>query len=233
VRGDFEAQGFAVFPDVVTEPECEAISTAVSGDPSVAVTSRKWLSEPWCHDLAASLSRNVALSGVFSSTFVPVQCTLFEKSPRKNWLVSLHQDLSIPVRERVRSGELSGWSVKDDALFVQPPPRVLESLVALRVHLDDCEPETGALRVVPGSHRFGRLDSTRALALREANGETTPSVKRGGILAMRPLLLHASSKATIPSRRRVLHFVFGPPSLPLGLTWADAPSRDIELPRRV
>jgi hypothetical protein len=36
---------------------------------------------------------------------------------------------------------------------------------------------------------------------------------------MRPLLLHASSKATSPVPRRVLHFVFGPPTLPLGLEW--------------
>ena len=102
-------------------------------------------------------------------------------------------------------------------LFVQPPPRILESLVALRVHLDDCGPQTGALRVVPGSHRFGRLDGTRASALREEYGEVMPTVSRGGVLAMRPLLLHASPKATVPSLWRVRHFVFGPPTLPPGL----------------
>jgi hypothetical protein len=31
--------------------------------------------------------------------------------------------------------------------------------------------------------------------------------------------LHASSKATGTSRRRVLHFVFGPRALPYGLEW--------------
>jgi hypothetical protein len=36
---------------------------------------------------------------------------------------------------------------------------------------------------------------------------------------MRPLLLHASSKAINPNRRRVLHFLFGSASLPLGLEW--------------
>jgi hypothetical protein len=39
---------------------------------------------------------------------------------------------------------------------------------------------------------------------------------------MKPLLLHASSKATVPNRRRVLHFLFGPKALPLGLSWAYA-----------
>jgi hypothetical protein len=45
------------------------------------------------------------------------------------------------------------------------------------------------------------------------------AASRGGALAMRPLILHASSKATSLASRRVLHFVFGPPKLPLGLEW--------------
>jgi hypothetical protein len=39
---------------------------------------------------------------------------------------------------------------------------------------------------------------------------------------MRPLILHASSKSTELSQRRVLHFVFGPAKLPLGLEWRRA-----------
>jgi hypothetical protein len=218
----FQAQGFAVLPDVVTEPLLERILAALPEEGDVGVRPRKWLAESWCRDVAGYLRRHPALAQIVPPTWVAVQCTLFEKSSRKNWLVSLHQDLSIPVRERVSNGGLSGWSCKDGVLFVQPPPRILESLVALRVHLDDCGPHTGGLRIVPGSHRFGRLDGTRAAALRDEYGEAAPTVSRGGLLAMRPLLLHASSKATVPSLRRVLHFVFGPPSLPLGLAWRDS-----------
>jgi hypothetical protein len=42
-----------------------------------------------------------------------------------------------------------------------------------------------------------------------------------GAVVMRPLL-HSSSKATQLLPRRALHFVFGPPKLPLGLTWQNA-----------
>ncbi len=38
-------------------------------------------------------------------------------------------------------------------------------------------------------------------------------------LIMKPLILHASSKSSSDERRRVLHFVFGPRTLPLGLEW--------------
>jgi hypothetical protein len=80
----------------------------------------------------------------------------------------------------------------------------------------------GAVRVAPGSHRFGRLVSAQAVALRAERGEVVPEIPRGGALVMRPLLLHASSKAAAPVARRVLHFVFGPPQLPAGLVWKEA-----------
>jgi ectoine hydroxylase-related dioxygenase (phytanoyl-CoA dioxygenase family) len=144
---------------------------------------------------------------------------LFDKSPEKNWLVALHQDLSIPVKHRVQSSECSGWSEKEGPLYVQPPVSVLEQLVAVRIHIDDCPEESGALRVVAKSHLEGRLSRDRAEALRLEHGETAVPVDRGGALVMRPLILHASSKATSLSQRRVLHFVFGPPRLPLGLEW--------------
>lgn len=218
--GSFEARGFAVVPGVLAESECQSALDAVLEQGRFESRSRAWLTHPWCQKLARSLKQHAALAGIVAPTAVAVQCTLFEKSPDNNWLVSLHQDLSIPVREQVADSELTGWSRKEGALFVQPPVSVLESLVALRVHLDDCDAESGALRLVPGSHRFGRLDVRQAAALRDGHGEVTAAVKRGDVLAMRPLLLHASSKAMVPSFRRVLHFVFGPPVLPRGLRWA-------------
>jgi hypothetical protein len=216
----FEAQGFAVIPGVLTESERQCILDVVLEQRQSQARLRACLTHSWCQELAISLKQHAALAGIVAPNAVAVQCTLFEKSPDNNWLVSLHQDLSIPVRERVDDSELSGWSTKEGVLFVQPPTSILESLVALRVHLDDAGPESGSLRLVPRSHRFGRLDVRRAVALRDEHGEVTPEVKQGGVLAMRPLLLHASSKAVVPSFRRVLHFLFGPPTLTRGLRWA-------------
>jgi ectoine hydroxylase-related dioxygenase (phytanoyl-CoA dioxygenase family) len=143
----------------------------------------------------------------------------FEKSSSNNWLVSIHQDLSIPVQARVDAAACSGWSKKDGVLFVQPPAAVLENIVAVRLHLDDSTPTNGPLRVVPGSHRSGRLTSQQAAELRGRSGVVDCLVPKGGVLLMRPLLLHASSKAEELTPRRVLHFVFASPLLPLGLAW--------------
>src|SRR5579885_2053723 len=77
-----------------------------------------------------------------------------------------HQDLSVPVAERVDGVLYSGWSEKEGQLFVQLPVSFLERVLAIRVHLDDCDEQNGALRVVPGSHMMGRLDSSATLRVR-------------------------------------------------------------------
>jgi ectoine hydroxylase-related dioxygenase (phytanoyl-CoA dioxygenase family) len=85
------------------------------------------------------------------------------------------------------------------------PAEALSCVVALRVHLDDSGPDNGPLRVVPGSHRFGRLSTAR---INELVGDVAPiecTVGAGGIVAMRPLVLHASSKSVSRRPRRVLH----------------------------
>jgi hypothetical protein len=55
--------------------------------------------------------------------------------------------------------------------------------------------------------------------LRQQHGEVHCLADRGGVVVMRPLLLHLSSKARAQSRRRVLHFLFGPSELTCGLRW--------------
>jgi hypothetical protein len=165
----------------------------------------------------AEFAEDLACTWLAARPSLAVQCTLFDKSPTKNWLVALHQDSSIPVSSRVNSPERSGWSEKEGHLYVQPPVSVLERLVALRVHIANFPAENGALRLVPHSHLEGRIDPSQSEALRRRHSETVVPIAQGGVLLMRPLILHASSKATSLVPRRVLHFVFGPLKLPLGL----------------
>ncbi len=168
------------------------------------------------------MQADARLAALLPRSHVPVQCTAFEKSADRNWLVPLHQDVAIPVAERVDHPGCGGWSNKQGTWFVQPPDDVLARLVAVRVHVDDCGPDDGVLNVVAGSHRHGRLGDDAAVAMRDARGVTPCPVPRGGAMAMRPLLLHASAKSAGTSRRRVLHFLFGPAQLPCGLAWAPA-----------
>ncbi|MDB5931807.1 MAG: hypothetical protein JWR60_3514 [Polaromonas sp.] len=137
----------------------------------------------------------------------------------RNWLVPFHRDLSIPVARRVDAPGFQGWSDKEGMLFAQPPADLLAQVVAVRLHLDDCGPEDGPLRVIPGSHRLEDAGLAPDAPAASRAAEVACQAGPGALLVMRPLLLHASSKATGQSRRRVLHFVFGPGQLPHGLQW--------------
>jgi ectoine hydroxylase-related dioxygenase (phytanoyl-CoA dioxygenase family) len=216
----FSRDGFALVHDLLDPAACDALAAAAAACVSEAPGSREMLAQDWCGELAQRLRQHPAIAAIIPTSHVAVQCTYFEKSLAKNWLVPVHQDLSIPVRERVEHPELRGWSEKEGSLFVQPPVALLEELIAVRVHLDPCGESDGPLQFVPGTHRSGRLDAAQARALKHAGPVVSCALDKGGALMMRPLALHASSKASGSSRRRVLHFVFGPADLPCGLEWA-------------
>jgi len=149
----------------------------------------------------------------------PVRALLFDKAPVANWKVPWHQDTAIAVAERVEVAGFIGWSVKDGVPHVHPPTEILEQMVALRIHLDDCGPDNGPLRVLPGSHRHGKLDEAEIEHWRRTTTEVSCCVAQGDVLVMRPLLLHASSPAKLPSHRRVIHLEYACGALPDGMRW--------------
>ncbi|WP_457337536.1 phytanoyl-CoA dioxygenase family protein [Rhizobacter sp. P5_C2] len=218
----FEKTGCVVVPAVLPAGDCDALADLVEALGSGGAGTRSLLSQPWCAALAQRLRQHRVLSGLMPAGLVAVQCTFFEKSASLNWLVPVHQDLGIPVSERIDHPALRAWSEKEGALFVQPPVDFLGQLIAVRVHLDPCTAQDGPLRVIPGTHRLGHIRDDDAIALRTRGPEITLCAAKGDALVIRPLLLHASSKATGTSRRRVLHFLFGPTQPPHGLRWQHA-----------
>jgi hypothetical protein len=210
--------GFGLVPSLLSEAECDKIAQLLDAAETRGAGSRRLLQQPWCTSLAVKVMNHESVRAGLPARARAVQYTYFEKSAAKNWLVPVHQDLSIPVARRVDHPELSGWSEKEGAVFVHAPEDVLKQLLAVRVHVDDCSYSDGPLRVVPGSHERGRLEPTQAaLSIRDEAIEVVAG--RGDALIMRPLILHASSKSSGSSLRRVLHFVFGPDELPYGLAW--------------
>lgn len=185
--------------------------------------TRNLLSMAWCRELADRLRAILSQQGLLAADAVSVQCTLFKKSDSRNWKVALHQDLAIPVAAKIDHAALSGWSSKEGVYFVQPPIELMQTMLAVRLHLDPCRDGDGPVCVVPGSHRHGRLDQARTRALDAAEGRVECLAEPGDLLLMRPLLLHASSKAKRPNgARRVLHFLFGPSEPGYGLRWSMA-----------
>jgi len=217
----FRDDGFAILSSVLSPVACDELIKSIADDGPSNPGSRTLLRLPIIVDTAKALHRHVVGMGFMSERHGPVQCTLFSKGGNANWSVTPHQDLSIPLSERRDIRGWSGWSIKENIWFAQPPTAVLADLVAVRLQLDDHSSDTGPLEVVPGSHAKGRL--TSAAVSRHARHRVKCIVPRGGVLVLRPLLIHSSSKPFSPFPRRVLHFLYGPP-LPSGLLWPETTS---------
>lgn len=150
------------------------------------------------------------LRAILGADAFAYRATLFDKTPGANWKVPWHQDLAVPLAERHDQPGWSGWSVKDGVLFAQPPAEFLARALAVRIHLDPCGADNGPLRVLTGTHREGRIPESDIAARARDVPERSCLLGCGGVLFMRPLLLHASSPATSPAHRRVLHVEYGP-----------------------
>lgn len=148
-----------------------------------------------------------------------VKATLFNKTPNTNWGVGWHQDRTIATAERVDTPGFTNWSTKAGTTHVQPPAEVLYRMLAVRIHLDDCPEENGALKVIPGSHKQGRLDRDQKKQFSESVNTTTCEAASGDVLLMNPLLLHASAKSTTETQRRVLHLEVTSQELPGQMDW--------------
>lgn len=150
-----------------------------------------------------------------------VRVILFDKTGEANWTVPWHQDRSIAVRERADVVGFGPWSEKAGVVHVQPPVELLKQMVTLRFSLDACGPDQGPLRVIPGTHHR-LLDRREVGVMADRGPQRLCTTDAGGVVIMRPLVLHASSPARQAHHRRVLHIEFGPPALPSGLRWAMA-----------
>ncbi|MEZ6127440.1 MAG: phytanoyl-CoA dioxygenase family protein [Planctomycetaceae bacterium] len=148
-----------------------------------------------------------------------VRATLFDKTPGANWGVFWHQDLSIAVRERHEVAGFAAWTRKAGVQCVQPPMELMQRILAVRLHLDDCRASNGALRVLPGTHQCARLTTSDVEATQQTTSEAVCEVPSGGALLMRPTLLHASSPMDVETSRRVIHFEFASFELPQPLEW--------------
>lgn len=214
--------GWAVTPPVVPQLAVDRLVAelgATTGGAARAGVRDLFDRSPAVRALATSPAVRSVAEPVLGPACFAVRAILFDKSPGANWKVTWHQDLTIAVRERASVVGYGPWSAKGGVAHVQPPAELLERMLAVRVHLDDCGPANGPVRVLPGSHRVGRLSASAIDAWRAGAAAVDCLAERGAILAFRPLLLHASSPAAAAAHRRVVHLEFAAEELPAPLDW--------------
>lgn len=212
--------GYEVVPEAVSAAIRDELLPAFDRLVGAAPGNREGLRDPAIRDLASSPAIRAVVEPLLGPRAFAYRATLFDKTPTANWLVAWHQDLVVPVGERRDTPGYGPWSQKGGTWFVQPPVEVLRGLLAIRIDLDGSDEANGALRVLPGTHSLGVLPPARIAERASTVASVTCAVPAGGALLMRPLLVHASSKAGAATHRRVVHIEFAPGELPGGLVFA-------------
>jgi ectoine hydroxylase-related dioxygenase (phytanoyl-CoA dioxygenase family) len=209
-QGEVEKQGFAILPEIPTRSDLDLLDESLARNP--LPRSRAGMRHALKHPAVLAVARDPRLLAIaqemLGSNPFPFRATLFDKSPVSNWLVVWHQDTALPLRERRVQPEWGPWSVKDGIIYAHAPACALSRVVALRLHLDDSTSKNGPLRVLPGTHTMGVLSDDAIHDLSTRTIAVDCLVPRGGILVMRPLIVHASSKSRSAKQRRVLHIEY-------------------------
>jgi ectoine hydroxylase-related dioxygenase (phytanoyl-CoA dioxygenase family) len=225
-------EGFAVIDNVFSPEEINSILQTISQVDKTRPTFRKtndlfairqFLKEvPETFNLIFNDNIRSIISSLFGNDYFVVKSIYFDKPEQSNWFVAYHQDLTISVDKKLDVAGYGPWSVKQNQFAVQPPLDILESNFTIRIHLDDTDENNGALRVVPTSHLKGvyRPETIDW----NVETETVCTVKQGGAMIMKPLLLHASNRTTNNNKRRVIHIEFSNQSLAGSLQWSELES---------
>ena len=228
-RQDLLDHGFNVINNIYSKEELNSIIDAVNKVDTSKDTFRKtkdlfairqFLKEiPETISLIFTDNFRSLLQKMIGNNFFVVKSIYFDKPETSNWYVSYHQDLTISVDKKIEIENFGPWTTKHNQYAVQPTIDILENITAIRIHLDDTDENNGALKVIPKSHVKGiyRPETINW----DIETETTCSVKQGGVMLMKPLLLHSSKRTVNNKKRRVIHIEFSNVVLPMSLKWAE------------
>lgn len=230
-KAAIEEDGFTVVPGAYDSREVAKLTTSLDqalAAPSDAtfirsrggrVYAARNILELWPE--AASIWRRAPLSELLSQILGPacglVRGLYFDKPLDQTWALPWHKDTTIAVRDnQLPSQTFCKPTRKAGVPHVEAPEELLQSMLTLRISLDDVTEANGPMGVIPGSHKFGR-----AMCFDEAAGRNL-LMNKGDVLFIRPLVAHNSipSAPDCASHRRTIHLEFaGLPELPDGYVW--------------
>lgn len=222
-------EGYTIIPDIYTDDEINSIIQIIDSVDSDSSTFRKssdlfairqFLKEvPEAKVIIFNEKLKDIIQNLFGGNYFAVKSIYFDKPETSNWFVAYHQDLTISVDQKMELEGFGPWTIKQNQYAVQPPLEILENIFTIRIHLDDTNENNGALKVISASHKKGiyRPETIDWKIEKEA----ICCVPSGGIMIMKPLLLHSSSRTIDSRRRRVIHIEFSNIEFENGLIWRE------------
>lgn len=228
-KNSIQENGFTVINNIFSNEEIERISEVIQNIDTSKETFRKsedlfairqFLKEiPEVKDLIFNDKIKNVIKEIFGENYFVVKSIYFDKPEKSNWYVAYHQDLTISVDKKLELPNFGPWTTKQNQFAVQPPLNILENIFTIRIHLDDTDEKNGALKVVKKSHSKGIYRPETI----DWNVETEEicNVEKGGVMIMKPLILHGSNRTTNGQKRRVIHIEFSDMELPEELNWSE------------
>lgn len=224
-----EQKGFCIINSIYSSGEIKSIANLIDALNTSKPTFRKskdlfairqFIKElPEIKKLAFNENLQSVINTIAGNDYFIVKSIYFDKPEKSNWFVAYHQDLTISVGKKVETEGFNFWTSKHNQFAVQPPTSVLENIFTIRIHLDDTDEENGALKIIEGSH-LKQIYRPETIDWKTEK-ETFCNIEHGGIMLMKPLLLHGSNRTTNQKRRRVIHIEFSNTALPEGMNWSE------------
>lgn len=214
------SSGYVIVPAIYSQPEVESICkliTQIHGEVQLFGTRQFLKRTSGLQELLMNDRMKNLLAEVAPDYFI-IKSIYFDKPAGANWFVSFHRDQTIFVKEKIEAFGFKNWTQKDGEFGVQPPAEYLGDIVTVRIHLDDADETNGALKVIPYTHSESTVRPA-AMSFSDSDSVLCP-VKAGGVMLMKPLLFHASSKSTSDKPRRVIHLELCSLELPEGMEWS-------------
>lgn len=228
-KSEIDQKGFSIINSVYTSEEIDAIGKFIDAQNSSNPTFRKsedlfairqFLKElPDIKSLIFKEKLKSVVKSIAGEDYFIVKSIYFDKPEKSNWFVAYHQDLTISVDKKENIEGFGPWTSKHNQFAVQPTLDILQNIFTIRIHLDETDENNGALKVVDGSHskniyRPETIDW-------KIEKESFCNVEAGGIMIMKPLLLHGSNRTSNNKRRRVIHIEFSNKTLPNKINWSE------------
>lgn len=205
MRARLNRDGYVIVPRFCDRTHIERLITLLP-DLGDSGGTRTLLELDWARQLAESTELiQLVRKASGGPGLRPTRAILFDKSQAANWVLGWHQDEMMAMGYRSRLPGFTRWTEKEGIWHCKPPRKIQETALAVRIHLDDCGPDNGPLRVLPGTHRDGYRSKPTGLELER---ETVLTCSAGDLILMKPLLFHASGKAAAPTHRRVIHIEY-------------------------
>lgn len=228
-KKELDQKGICIINDIYSSDEIQSIVNLIDTLNTSKPTFRKsedlfairqFIKElPEIKELVFNKTLQSVINTIGGNNYFIVKSIYFDKPEKSNWFVAYHQDLTISVDRKIETEGFNFWTAKHNQFAVQPPTTLLENIFTIRIHLDDTNEENGALKIVEGSH-LKEIYRPKTIDW-NIEKETFCNVKKGGIMLMKPLLLHGSNRTVNQKRRRVIHIEFSNIDLPEGINWAE------------